>query len=342
MLRRYLAALLICFAVLASCEGAFYDDEPANDAVTVFETLWTRTNEVYPYFELKSVNWDSAYRVFRPRVSNGMSSRALFRVCSDMMYLLRDGHVNIVAPFDRSRNWEWFLGYPANFDFNVIERNYLDTARNYRITSSIRSGILVRRGKRIGYLYCGAMSSGTPNGDIDNTLVDMIQQGATSVIFDVRDNGGGRADMAEIFAARFATSTFSGGTIQYKTGPGKDNYGPQIPLTVNPAGVQFAKPVYVLTNRSVYSAANYFVQLMSQLPSVRVLGDSTGGGGGLPSSYDLPNGWTFRVSASRSHLPNGTDVELGIAPRTRVNITPSDRTLGKDTILEAALDSLDN
>ena len=57
-----------------------------------------------------------------------------------------------------------------------------------------------------------------------------------------------------------------------------------------------AKPVIILTNRSVYSAANEFVKYMKCCPKAKIVGDKTGGGAGLPFS---PNFQTAGVSDSQ-------------------------------------------
>ena len=53
--------------------------------------------------------------------------------------------------------------------------------------------------------------------------------------------------------------------------------------------IRWQKPVAVLTNREVFSAANEFVKYMKCMPTVKVVGDRTGGGAGLPFTATLPN-----------------------------------------------------
>ena len=42
------------------------------------------------------------------------------------------------------------------------------------------------------------------------------------------------------------------------------------------------KPIVVLVNRHSYSATNFFSAYMSTLPNVTLIGDQSGGGGGVP------------------------------------------------------------
>ena len=92
----------------------------------------------------------------------------------------------------------------------------------------------------------------------------------------------------------------------------------------------------VLTNRSVYSAANEFVKYMKCCPGVTVVGDRTGGGAGMPFSSEMPNGWSVRFSACPMYDREGRCTEFGIEPDHAVGITDEDFRRGRDTIIEFA------
>ncbi|MEM9930103.1 MAG: S41 family peptidase, partial [Bacteroidota bacterium] len=97
------------------------------------------------------------------------------------------------------------------------------------------------------------------------------------------------------------------------------------------------KPIVVLVGRQTYSAANFTAAFLSTLPHVTLIGDRTGGGGGVPVSFELPNGWKFRLSATRTYLPDGTDIEMGIEPDIYQATGYEEALEGKDAILERAL-----
>ena len=97
----------------------------------------------------------------------------------------------------------------------------------------------------------------------------------------------------------------------------------------------------VLTNRDVYSTANMFASYMKEVPNATVIGGVTGGGGGDPCSYYLPNGWTITISGHKMVLDvNKVHIEAGVKPDIEVNITEEDITNKKDTILEKAIEEL--
>ena len=106
--------------------------------------------------------------------------------------------------------------------------------------------------------------------------------------------------------------------------------------------MRWQKPVVVLTNRQVFSAANEFVKYMMCCPNVTVVGDKTGGGAGLPFTSELPNGWTVRFSACPMFDRNGNSTEDGIMPDHRVDLADEDFLRGRDTIIEYARALLKN
>ena len=79
---------------------------------------------------------------------------------------------------------------------------------------------------------------------------------------------------------------------------------------------------------------------MKQLPNVTIIGDTTGGGCGLPFTSELPNGWSVRFSAAVIRDAEGNITEFGVAPDIKVDMTEADRQAGHDTILDTAISHL--
>jgi C-terminal processing protease CtpA/Prc len=75
---------------------------------------------------------------------------------------------------------------------------------------------------------------------------------------------------------------------------------------------------------------------MKHAPNATIIGDKTGGGSGLPFSSELPNGWSIRFSASPMYNVNKEHIEFGIEPDVYVSMTESDKSKGKDSIIEKA------
>ena len=85
----------------------------------------------------------------------------------------------------------------------------------------------------------------------------------------------------------------------------------------------------------VYSSANFATLFFRALPNVTLIGDITGGGGGIPSYNELPNGWIFRCSSSIQTTPDGIITEGGIPPDIYESINSAGEN--KDGILERAI-----
>ena len=77
---------------------------------------------------------------------------------------------------------------------------------------------------------------------------------------------------------------------------------------------------------------------MKSLDQVTIVGDTTGGGCGLPFTSELPNGWRVRFSSCPIMDAQGRLTEFGVAPDLRIDMNEDDRT--SDAILDAAIDVL--
>jgi hypothetical protein len=328
---RNLTLLLLALITLYSCEKGFLRDEPSNDPLTNYDELWQRLNDRYAYFELKKINWDSLGTVNRNQLNANSSDEELFAALDSLLYALRDGHVNLTAPFNITRNWEWYLNSPQNFNWEIIERSYLKS--DYQIAGGIRYKLLT---DSIGYIYYSSFSSGFTTQQLD--YIFNYFKDAKGLIIDVRDNGGGSLNNAFSLAQRLIKTSETVLITDQKTGPGPQDFGNGLQYRLAPtAAPSFTGSTILLTNRSCYSATNTFAALLKSQAHIIQLGDTTGGGGGLPVDYELANGWVYRFSSTRSFLPSGEDIEMGVIPEMPLNLDTMDYSLGRDGFIEAAL-----
>lgn len=325
------------FIGLTSCHKI---EERADDPRGNFEALWSILDEHYCFFREKGVDWDQVHDKYARRIGSEMTREELFIVCADMLDELRDGHVNLSAPFNTSYYRKWWSDYPQNFNKRLIEESYFNF--NYRQSSGMMYGLLENN---IGYIYYESFSATVGEGNLDYALNFLAA--ARGLIIDIRDNGGGSLTNVETLVARFIDRPTLVGYISHKTGPGHDDFSEPYAITYNPAGpgrVRWAKPVVVLTNRSTFSAANNFASVMKLLPGVRIAGATTGGGSGMPYSSEIPCGWSVRFSACSILDANGVSTEGGVTPTEgcAVDMDPQDALNGKDTMLEKAMELLNN
>lgn len=325
-------SVFLLFVLLTSCERLFIEPNPTNTPTANFNHLWQTINDKYTFLEFKKINWDSVKTVWQPRVSDTMNDVSLFRVLDSMLYTLRDGHVNLYGAFNFSRNWNWYLNYPDNFDAYILERNYWKGIQ--RFTGPLTNCFL--DSNRIGYVRYSSFSNTISDFDID--VVISRFRDTKGLIIDVRNNGGGAVDNIDQLVSRFTKNKLLVWRESEKSGTGKTDFGTPVEKYIEPKGaLQYTKPVVILANRRCYSATSFFVTAMLNLSNVKVIGDWTGGGAGAPSSTQLPNGWVLRYSATRTLSPSGFNFENGTPPTIKVDMLKTDSDKGFDTILERAL-----
>lgn len=330
-MRKFVLIALLSIVLLPSCM-----DEPptypnTNDGN--FEALWSIIDTRYCYLDYKKINWDSIHTVYKQRVPNAKDEVAFFDLMGKMLGELKDGHVNLYSDFDLSRYWKWYTDFAPNFNESIIfSPRYLGS--DYRFAGGFRYGKI--GSGNIGYMYLSSFSDGF--SDTNMSYIFKSFGNCNGLIIDVRNNGGGSLDLAKQLASYFIEKDVVTGYICHKTGNGHSDFSKPVEIKVIAnTTVQWQRPVIVLTNRMSYSATNDFVNCMKKAPNAIIVGDKTGGGGGLPLSSEIPNGWLVRFSSSPMFDSNMQHTEWGIEPTIKDSITKADEAKGIDSIIERAI-----
>jgi len=329
------------FIILITCCSSLFSciDEPKEYANTYqgnFDALWNIMDTRYCYFDYKKIDWDSVYTVYQPKVTKTSNDEDFFELMGNMLNELKDGHVNLYSNFDISRYWKWYTDYPSNFSSSLIKKDrYLGD--NYRIAGGMKYQI-IDNGK-IGYIYYGDFSNTFTNDNVK--FIFEYFKNCKALIIDVRDNGGGYLSYADMLAGYFFTKNTITNYICHKTGDGHSDFSQPKAITTNASGIQWQRPVAVLTNRMSFSATNAFVSKMKIAPKAIIIGDKTGGGGGMPLSSEIPIGWMVRFSTSPMFDSGMKQIEWGIDPDVKVDMDITDESNGYDTIIEKAISILD-
>lgn len=330
------ALLLLLLSV-----GCVPSDPENRDYRTNFEALWTLINERYCYLDEKGIDWDSIHTVYGKRVDrmielNEANDLVFFDLMAAMLHELGDGHVNLQSGFDLSANSDW-AGDPTE-GLNIYVRDQAISGGLKRSGGMLYNSFGVKQypGRRIGYIRYNSFSSAL--GSMPFILSYLSD--TEGIILDIRGNGGGLVSNASALAGCFYDERTLVGYVSHKTGPGRGSFSAPKEIYVTPAeGLRWTrKPLVVLQDRGCYSAANDFLYKVSLAPNVYRVGLPSGGGGGMPATSELPNGWRVRYSAVKSYDSHMQSTERGIEPDRLVANEPfAQNPAAPDLILSDAI-----
>jgi hypothetical protein len=323
-----ITAWMLLAVSLAACKK----NDLAHSPPGLFRESWQVIDERYALFPVKAVKWDSVYEAFRDRFSSGLSPQETFNQLGSMLNLLKDGHVALLSPTDTSVYTGFYKPYPANFNFGNIVKNYL--LNEYKVAG----GIIYKVVGQVAYIYYRSFADAATDAELEALVLAVSK--LKGVIIDVRNNTGGDLRNAQRFAARFIQSARLVKYELVKSGKGHDDFHRAQAFYLDPAMPVFGQRIVILTNRACFSACNDFVMYLADDPRVQVVGDLTGGGGGIPYRFILKNGWILQYTATRTLSAKEQPVENGIAPHIYKSITPSEEAAGRDVILEKAIELL--
>lgn len=160
----------------------------------------------------------------------------------------------------------------------------------------------------------------------------MLEQGAKGIIFDVRNNPGGK--LTELITL-----------LDYLLPEGRlftsrDRYGDIRTLTSGPDCIEI--PMVVLIDGDSYSAAEFFAAALSEYGWATTVGEQTTGKARSQINIKLSNGGVIHLSTESYLTPNGVDLaeQGGLTPDIEVALTEEgDAQLdaAAQCLLEAAL-----
>lgn len=127
----------------------------------------------------------------------------------------------------------------------------------------------------VGYIKIWQFDGTTPS-ELDYALRSLTASGATSLVFDLRDNGGGILEDA-ISCIDLITPE---GTLAYA----EDKYGNRTLLGSSTGDSVISQPTVCLVNENTASAAELFASSLRTLCGTRLVGSTTMGKGTIQSS----------------------------------------------------------
>lgn len=118
--------------------------------------------------------------------------------------------------------------------------------------------------------------------------------GTRALIIDLRYNGGGNSNnRLENYFFKEKThlfdnvNTFNKDTLSVFADPKTTN------------GLTLLMPIYILTSKNTFSAAEAFSASMQSLKRAIIIGDTTGGGSHMTGTFDLKNGFVAKIPFAR-------------------------------------------
>ncbi len=326
--------LAITFLVLSSCEKAFFIEEPANNPEDVFEQLWLSFDHHYGGFEQRGVDWDVAYDQFRPFVTATTTDDELYEICSELLSILDDGHVSLIAPnrdeFRSNRYYREKIGYDL-LDLDVIKNNYLDSG--YEV-DPYEGGYIRGTIGDAAYLYLPWVSDNMP---VLETVLDEYAD-ASGLIIDMRHSNGGDFTWAFSYIKRLFKTETEVFSTRTRNAPERDAFDEWYQWSVSAATPYWDKPIVVITNRFTISASERTALAFKVLPNTIMVGDTTNGALATKIGRELQNTWNLGLPTQQIVYVDGTNYEgPGIDPDIYILNDRDSLDAGIDQMLEEAL-----
>jgi hypothetical protein len=326
--------LFSLISLFSSCEDLLFES-PSSGKEEVFKQFWNEIDCKYSFFEEKNINWDKAYNRIN-NIDDQMSDEAFFDTLSIVLDLLKDGHCSLTSTFNEHKNPNFYLQSPQNYNARLISDYY---AHGWPDVTGSFSHFELANGK-VAYIRYSSFMLDVTEDDIDYLL--RKYSNTNGIIFDIRDNTGGSVANVFTLVSRFAKSKTLVYMTRDKAGPDHLDFTDPKEVYINHSGENYYGKVCVLTNRMTFSAGSVFTLCMRELPNITIVGDTTGGGLGLPIGTELANGWQLRFSGTQILATNNKCYEMGIPPDVTMQMDANDEQNGIDSIIENAVDIILN
>ena len=177
--------------------------------------------------------------------------------------------------------------------------NFKITRRNIKLPEMPYYGI---REGNVGYINLNQFTEGCAK-EMRRAFVDLKKQGATSLILDLRGNGGGSeqeaVDILNIWLPKGITVVENRGKVKQSNKAYKTSVEP----------VDTVMPIVVLVNGETASASEITSGAIQDLDRGIILGTRTYGKGLVQIPIDLPYNTNMKVTTSKYYIPSGRCIQ---------------------------------
>lgn len=184
-------------------------------------------------------------------------------------------------------------GTEKPMDFDIVRRS---------IQLPLIPYYTVLKDSQIGYINLSTFS-GNPSKEFKRAFLELKKQGITSLVIDLRNNGGGLLDeaieIANFFLPRGKTLVTTKGKIAQASNTYKTLREP----------LDLEIPLAVLVNSATASSSEILAGSLQDLDRAVIVGNRTFGKGLVQTTRPLPYGGTMKLTTSKYYIPSGRCVQ---------------------------------
>lgn len=208
-------------------------------------------------------------------------------------------------------------------DIGVVRADILLPSVAYR---------LLEADPTIGYIALSRFS-GESGNEVGAALQDLLAQGATRLVLDLRQNGGGLRDAAVDVADHFLDN----GPVLYLESQEEG----EIVYNATDETLAPDQPLAVLIDGGTASASEIVAGALSDRQRATLIGSKSFGKGSVQLVFDLSDGSSVHVTSARWLTPNHRTLDgNGLEPDIPVTTTQEDIDNGRDPVLDRAVQYL--
>jgi carboxyl-terminal processing protease len=224
---------------------------------------------------------------------------------------------------------------------------------NFGAVSSKPEGYMLT--DNIGYIYLPTFNAAHIGDEVHQLVHKLQQQGATSLVLDLRGNLGGRLGELGLTLGAFISGPWaeavSHGKIAWKASYAiEGNEG--VNTLTTPAGevisesaltappAHFTGPLVVLVNSRNSSAGEIFPLVLLNLHRATAIGEQTEGNVEAVRPFELPDGSEVMVAVANVEAADSTSFDGGVTPQVHAVSELSQLARGYDAPVAQALKAL--
>lgn len=294
-----------------------------------FQVFWETFQNNYAFFKERKIDWKAIYDQYFPLVQNAKTDKEFAGILKEIVGKMKDGHIRLDLPDDLKEKpapiaiatgtvhlrqallsdlKNTYIKGLKSYNGGVLQWGFLkDSKVGYIIISDMNNFANYipeeqQNSKEFRALYDKISEAKPPQQMFDDEIAGTEKimktvlhdlEGSTSMVIDLRFNGGGYETVALKLLSYFVKSKKNVISITAKTSSG---FTPKQDYTLYPAKKSYDQPVYLLLGPNTASAAEIFALATLEYPHITRIGSRTSGIFSEILWKELPNGWEFSLS----------------------------------------------